>query len=38
MQLIEILAGIITMNKIYKLIFDKRRGELVVVSELTTGL
>ncbi|ECI2267564.1 filamentous hemagglutinin N-terminal domain-containing protein, partial [Salmonella enterica subsp. enterica] len=26
------------MNKIYKLIFDKRRGELVVVSELTTGL
>ncbi|EDD4443648.1 filamentous hemagglutinin N-terminal domain-containing protein, partial [Salmonella enterica subsp. enterica serovar Paratyphi B] len=26
------------MNSIYKLIFDKRRGELVVVSELTTGL
>ncbi|EDT8795778.1 filamentous hemagglutinin N-terminal domain-containing protein, partial [Salmonella enterica subsp. enterica] len=26
------------MNKIYKLIFDKRRGELVVVSEITAGL
>lgn len=26
------------MNKIYRLIFDKRRGELVVVSEITAGL
>ncbi|EGO7253172.1 hypothetical protein IU821_004944, partial [Salmonella enterica] len=26
------------MNKIYKLKFDKRRHELVVVSEITTGM
>ncbi|WP_366542019.1 ESPR-type extended signal peptide-containing protein, partial [Salmonella enterica] len=25
------------MNKIYKLKFDKRRNELVVVSEITAG-
>ncbi|EAN2271298.1 hypothetical protein DMS03_24515, partial [Salmonella enterica] len=26
------------MNKIYKLKFDKRRNELVVVSEITAGM
>lgn len=26
------------MNRIYKLKFDKRRNELVVVSEITTGV
>ncbi|EAY7191322.1 hypothetical protein AIQ11_25410, partial [Salmonella enterica] len=25
------------MNKIYKLKFDKRRNELVIVSEITAG-
>ncbi|EAT5527223.1 hypothetical protein JMM56_004396, partial [Salmonella enterica] len=27
-----------SMNKIYKLKFDKRRNELVVVSEITAGM
>ncbi|EAA3226844.1 hypothetical protein BZT13_26000, partial [Salmonella enterica subsp. enterica] len=26
------------MNKIYRLKFDKRRNELVVVSEITAGM
>ncbi|EHY0219199.1 ESPR domain-containing protein, partial [Salmonella enterica] len=26
------------MNRIYKLKFDKRRNELVVVSEITAGM
>ncbi len=32
------IFGISGMNKIYKLKFDKRRNELVVVSEITAGL
>ncbi|HGK5198663.1 TPA: filamentous hemagglutinin N-terminal domain-containing protein, partial [Salmonella enterica subsp. enterica serovar Newport] len=32
------IFGLNDMNKIYKLKFDKRRNELVVVSEITAGL